>query len=203
MKYREPCSEPDRAPWPVRPTPGGRFPGPHTGAFTLVEAVVSLLVMMVLLGLALPLVIESLRLLDETGRRALAQDRWVTLAWLRRDLELASSVAIFADGRWREQPLVLLQGDTRVEWRVEGAELWRLETRTGQIQRRRRLLGAIEAWRLRSTAAIVEIELRGVGAARPAVIALASGTPRRGETERLWVEHLVVRPKGGGRQGSW
>lgn len=173
---------------------------PRAG-FSLVEALISLAVLGVLMMLALPLVIESLRLLEDTGRRALYDNRDSAQARLRNDLEAATATNLTGDGRWREQSLILGRGLVRIEWRHQGGELWRIQQDPGEPVSRRRELAAVEQFWVRSLGGIVEIDIRGRGAPRPAVTAITGPVVNR-RPEAPWREQLVVARKSG-RQGAW
>lgn len=174
---------------------------PRAGGFSLVEALVSLVVLTVLLALALPLVIESLRLLEETGRRARQQERALALAWMRRDLELGALVGLCLDD-WAEGGVIVRRGAALVEWRVNEAVLVRRQVTPGSPPTTRPFLGGIDAMQVRCAHRIVEVELGGRGGSGPAVRALVGGVRAR-LAERPWREHLVVAIGRSDRQGWW
>lgn len=171
------------------------------GGFSLVEALVSLVVLTALLTLALPLVIEALRLLEEGGRRARQQERALALAWMRRDLELGTSVGPCLDV-WSEGGLVMHRGGALVEWRVDQGILVRRQVTPGGSPLRRPFLEGMERMRIRCAGRIVEVGLEGRGGSGPAVRALVGGL-RPLSAERPWREHLVVATGRAGRRGWW
>lgn len=192
------------------PDPGSRPPwipaarGFLKPGFTLVESLVALAVLMTLLLLALPLVIESLRLLNETGRRMVTPDQQHARARLRNDLEAASAVPPGSGDFWLPAPLELRRGATVVVWELApNGDLTRREWRPGEEGRQRLLAIGIAALRWRHVDGVMQVELTGRGAPRAAVRTLSGARPSPPAGDPLQVERISVAPRARSRSAGW
>lgn len=166
--------------------------------FSLVEALVALALLAILLTLALPLVLESLRLLAESGRRASAAERDLAIVRLRVDLEAASTVLGPQDFAWREGPLRFVRGGESVAWALlDGAAVVRSASRAGSPPTTRTEMRGVTTFRWRAAPNRVDVEISREGhrqslahvvadrrqPAQPLhdlVVVTVGGTPRRG-----------------------
>lgn len=167
--------------------------------FSLVEALVALALLATLLTLALPLVLESLRLLNETGRRAGAAERDLALVRLRVDLEAATGVLGPRDFAWREGSLRFTRPGESVAWTLVDGTVVRSAWRAGSAVAERTEMRGVTQWRWRALDDRVDVEILRDGHRQALAHVVAD---RRGAAAPLH-DLLVVRLGGAPQRGRW
>lgn len=152
--------------------------------FTLVELLVSLLLLLLVFLLAGRLLVESGRIFAAAGRELRAPDDELALRALRADLRGGvPSGSWGAD--WSSEPLVLLEGARAVAWATDGERLFRAEASdAGEPPVQRAQLDGVIAFRWRvPVPGLFEVEIvRRRPEHAPLARVLSAGWRRRGET---------------------
>lgn len=127
----------------MRTTPKASSGTPASAGFTLLELLVSMVLMVLALTLAAQLLLESQRTFALSGRAALEPMASYAYARLTSDVQSASGAQSATDGA------LLLTGhpEGTLRWERRGEELWRTAfADDGRIRSRRVMLQRVETW---------------------------------------------------------
>jgi prepilin-type N-terminal cleavage/methylation domain-containing protein len=172
----------------------------RVSGFTLIEVLISLVLITLALTLAAQLLVESRLLLEDSNRRA--RDPVLTLAVSQLRNDLQGSASAVGGGAWSSGPLVLtgLEVGT-VTYAVSGDALERRVVNSlGVESSRREVLKPLKAWRWRAVnARLVDVEL--VVDEQNPVPRLRTGPTPRNPREQRWALRSALRS--GERERSW
>ncbi len=166
---------------------------------TVVELLVSLALISVVFVAAGPLILQSIKLFDATGRSLTDPSASLVGSWLRRDIHSAASLHSWSD-EWGNETLVLLSHDKEIiTYEVDDSSLIRRRLDlAGELIDRRVILRNITYWRWRALQGFVDVQIVLPGHVDPTRAALIRDRQRAtASTQKIENFSFSLRGRGG------